>query len=296
MKNPNKSQEAPELVLTANLWSLVGHPSPEKEWSMARKLEFLAAADFDAFSDNAVGKPDYPKLSADLGLRFAGAFDVAAKAEMSGLIAAQLAVDTGPINCQLADHDTPVDEAVELTIALMEEAGRQSAEVHLEVHRDTCTETPEKAYAIIEGYEKATGRKPRINFDYSHPAVIKHLVPDEYSERLIVRPDLLQEATLLHIRPFNGHHCQIPITDGSGGLSREYRDFRPFIGDLFDCWLAGPCPNNALWVVPELGPINQLGYGLSVFPNIVDDLVVLAREIRLIWGESLAKAPASRGH
>jgi len=289
MSNPSSTPAAPELILTVNLWSMTGHPSPENEWPIAKKLKFLKAGGIDAFSDNAARDPDYAKLCKESGLRFAGAFDVGNKANMRALIEKQMAVDSGPINCQLADHDTPVEEATELTIALMEEADRQNAEVHLEVHRDTCTETPEKTYAIIDGYEKATGKKPRVNFDLSHPAIIKHLLPDEFSERLLVRPDVLQEATLLHIRPFNGHHCQVPITDGNGGLSREYQNFRPFMVDLFDCWLSGPRPNNALWVVPELGPINQLGYGLSAFPNIADDVLVLADEIRTVWSESLAK-------
>lgn len=294
MSNPKPGQAAPELILTVNLWSMTGHPDPENEWPVEQKLEFLKASGVDAFSDNAERNPDYPRLCRESGLRFAGAFDVAAKEDMRGLIEKQMAVDSGPINCQLADHDTPVPEAIDLTIALMEEADRQNAGVHLEVHRDTCTETPEKAYAVIDGYEKATGKLPRINFDFSHPAIIKHLWPEEYTERLLVRPEVLQQATLLHIRPFNGHHCQVPITDGKGGLSREYLNFRPFMTDILDCWLAGPRPNNALWVVPELGPIDQLGYGLSAFPNIVDDLLVLSDEIRLIWGESVAKTQVAR--
>lgn len=284
-----------DLIVTVNLWSMTGHPSPENEWPTARKLEFLKASGIDAFSDNAQSNPDCARLCEESGLRFAGAFDVGAREDMRELIEKQMAVDSGPINCQLGDHDTPVEEAIDLTIALMEEAEKQNAEVHLEVHRDTSTETPEKVYAIIEGYEKATGRKPRINFDFSHPAIIKHLWPGDFSERLLVRPDVLQEATLLHIRPFNGHHCQVPITDGSGGLSREYQNFRPFMADMFECWLSGPRPGNTLWVVPELGPIDQLGYGLSAFPNIVDDVLVLAEEIRATWGESLAKLSSAPG-
>ena len=43
-----------------------------------------------------------------------------------------------------------VEEAIELTLSLMAEAEKQNAPVHLEVHRDTCTETPEKTAGIIE--------------------------------------------------------------------------------------------------------------------------------------------------
>ena len=87
-----------------------------------------------------------------------------------------------------------MEEAIEKTILLMEEDERQNANVHLEIHRDTCTETPEKGYAIADGYQEATGKLLRMNIDHSHPAIIKHLRPEEFAERLLDRTDLLQGA------------------------------------------------------------------------------------------------------
>jgi hypothetical protein len=59
---------------------------------------------------------------------------------------------------QLADHDTAAADALRLALQLMEEAERIGGLApSVEVHRDTCTETPEKAYALAEGYFKATG-------------------------------------------------------------------------------------------------------------------------------------------
>ena len=66
--------------------------------------------------------------------------------------------------------------------------------VSLEVHRDTCTETPEKTYEIAERYHRATGRMIRFNFDFSHVAVVKHLNPGNYVERLLDHPE---EAALM---------------------------------------------------------------------------------------------------
>jgi len=63
---------------------------------------------------------------------------------------------------------------------------------------------------------------------------------------------------------------------------------RPFIRDAFDYWLAGPRPNNELWVVPELGP-KKSGYGLSAFPNIWEDVVVLGKDLQKLWQEVVAK-------
>jgi len=41
----------PRLVLCATLWSLVGHPTPRREWSLARKMDAIKAAGFDGVAE-----------------------------------------------------------------------------------------------------------------------------------------------------------------------------------------------------------------------------------------------------
>ena len=277
----------PKITIAINFWTLWGHPTPEREWTTEERVRAVKEAGFDACSC-AANTPGLIPALAQHGLRFGGAFDAGSVEQFAPRIREILAVGNGPINCQLADHDTPVERAVELTIALMEEAASQQADVHLEMHRDTCTETPEKTYAIAEGFKQATGFYPKINFDFSHPAIIKHLDPSNYIARLFENIGLFQMSTLWHMRPFNGHHCQVPVTDGKGNFSPEYEDMRPFIRQALDYWLEGPRPGNELWVVPELGP--KPGYGLSCFPNSWQDAIVLGNDIRKIWNEALAAA------
>jgi hypothetical protein len=118
---------------------------------------------------------------------------------------------------------------------------------------------------------------------------VKHLTPDHYISRLFDETNIpvFQQSTLWHMRPFNGHHCMIPITDGKGNFSPEYEDCRPFIRQALKHWLAGPRPTNELWVVPEQGA--TIGYNLSCFPNIWQDTVVLGNDIKKIWNELLAE-------
>ncbi len=54
------------------------------------------------------------------------------------------------------------------------------------------------------------------------------LVPSNFEEKLLVRPDLIQKAQQFHLRPFNGHHAQVPITDDTGELTQEVEDWLPF--------------------------------------------------------------------
>ena len=278
---------APSLKLHINRWSLLDEAKSNTEAGVRAHLEKIASAGFDSYC-GAPNLPNIKPLLKEYGLRYGGAFDAGSVDEFAPKIAAHLEIDNGPINCQLADHDTPTEEAVELTAALMAEARKQGARVHLEVHRDTCTETPEKARAIADGVKAATGEVPLMNYDFSHPAIVKHLLPSNYIERLFepaVIP-IFQQSTLWHIRPFNGHHCQIPITNGRGDFSPEYGDCRPFIRKAIQHWLAGPRPGNELWIMPEQGCTG--GYQLSCFPPVWHEAVALGQDIQKMWAEEVA--------
>jgi len=278
----------PKILITVNNWTLSSHPSPEEEpWSLDQCLSAVKEAGFDAFSCR-VDLPGAKEAIARSGLRYGGFFDAFSPDDYASKIQDCLAIGDGPINCQFADHDTLPEEAIPLLVKLNEEAEARGAYVHLEVHRDTCTETPEKTAAIIAGYREQTGKTLLVNFDYSHPAVVKHLGPENYIERLFDDVETFQRSRLWHIRPFNGHHCQVPITNGSGNFSPEYADCRPFIKQAFRHWLKGPRPGNEFWVVPELGP--QVGYGLSCMPNIWEDAIVLGNDLRTLWADAIEEA------
>jgi hypothetical protein len=277
----------PSLKIHINGWSLLDEADPATEAGLRTHLSAIKNAGFQSYC----WSPDNPKLKEllkEYRLRFGGAFDAVKAEQFAPAIAAIMAIDNGPINCQLADEDTPMEEAIELTLTLMAEAKKQNAPVHLEVHRDTCTETPEKTAAIMAGYKAVTGEDPLMNFDFSHPAVVKHILAKDYLSRLLT-PEIVaifQKSTLWHIRPFNAQHCQVPITDGNRNFSPEYLACRPFVRQALKHWLEGPRPTNELWVMPELGTTHE--YKLSCFPNIWGDTLALGQDIQKIWAEELA--------
>lgn len=274
------------LKILINFWTLLNQKNPDgSDWTLDQRCQAVKDAGFDAYTCPA----DTPSLQETLqkyGLRFGAAFDAATVAQAEQRMADGLRIDDLPMNCQLGDHDTPIEEAIQMTIGLMQTAEKLGAALHLEMHRDTCTETPEKTYAIAEGVKAATGKYPKINFDFSHPGSLKHLDASNYNDRLFENIPLFQMSTLWHMRPFNGHHCQVPVTDGQGRFSPEYEEMRPFIRQSLVHWLRGPRPGGTLWVVPELGP--KIGYGLSCFPDSWQDAIVLGNDIRKIWSEALA--------
>jgi hypothetical protein len=146
------------------------------------------------------------------------------------------------------------------------EHGKLGMEAAIEVHRATCTETPEKSYALADAYQKVTGELLPMTWDFSHLAVIKHIWPaKKYAARLIERPDLVRHAQQFHFRPFNGHHCQIPVTDGRGNLAPEFRDWLPFAEALLKTWLKGNRGKaREIFICPELGPIRPAELGRRV--------------------------------
>jgi hypothetical protein len=249
----------PVLNHIAARWSMVNYPSKQDEWSLDRKFADAKAAGFDGVIHPP--RDDLKDLTAKHGLKLLGFFSSGKVAEFSSLLQANLACGAYHINVQLADEDTLTPEAVGLALALIQEGAKLGVEPAIEVHRDTCTETPEKAYALADAYQKITGQLMPITWDFSHFAVVKHF----------------------HFRPFNGHHCQIPVTDGMGNLTSEVKDWLVFAEAVLKCWLEGNRgTGRELFVCPEMGPVPG-GYNLSVLPNSWEDAKILRLQIDRIW-------------
>jgi hypothetical protein len=264
----------------ANLWSLVQYPSADKEWSLEEKLDAVKQAGFDGFT--TVTYPEHGRLAEKFGLSAIGFFSSSEPSRFAEQLQRQADAGIRTVNVQLADDDTPTPEALGMTLLLLQEAEKRGLDVSVEVHRDTCTETPEKTYALADAYQRVTGKLLRLSWDYSHLSVVKHLSASNYVSRLIVRPDLVAHANQIHLRPFNGHHCQVPVTDGRGNLSRELQEWMPFAEALLKTWRDGNRDGGELFVVPEMGPVPG-GYNLSALPNSWEDAKILRVEIDRLW-------------
>jgi len=110
---------------------------------------------------------------------------------------------------------------------------------------------------------------------------VKHLAPP-FWQRLLVRPDLIQRAQQFHFRPFNGHHCQVPVTDGHGALSPEAQDWLPFLQKCLALWLKGEQGGREMFAVPEMGSASS-GYNLHQLPDSWGEAVRLRSIIDQTW-------------
>jgi hypothetical protein len=275
----------PRIVHVANLWSLVGHPSPKREWSLRRKITAVAEAGFDGIT--AALTPEHRRLAEAAGLEhLVGFISTSEPDRFATMIREQKEGGAVQINVQMDDHDTPPALAVKHWLRFEREAEKiGGVVVSLEVHRDTCTETPEKTWEIADRYHRATGRLIRLNFDFSHLAVVKHLGPGNYAARLLERPELVQCSEQCHFRPFNGHHCQVPVTH-RGRLTPEAKSYLEFVRAVMTLWKAAPHNvDKTLFACPELGPYwaGGAGYNITGLPPAWSDAVVLRGELDACW-------------
>ncbi len=277
---------APRLVLCAATWSMIGYPSPRREWSIARKIAAIAAAGFDGVC--AYITPEIRAEAARRGLEVMSGFDAKGAADALPRLRAQRDLGVRFINVQLLNHDTPPAAAARAAVQLVRASRRLGVAVHIETHRDTATETPEKFDEIARRYRRATGELLPVTWDHSHFAVSKHMMPPDYSARLLAWPELIQASQMFHLRPFNSQHCQVPVTDGRGRLTTEFGDYLRFAEDLFACWLAGPRPGGTLWACPELGMSH--GYHVSTDPHAWPDAVRARTELLGAWRRALRRA------
>ena len=277
----------PKLYHVANLWSLTDYPSAASAWSLQKQLDAVKAAGFDGFTTQL--GPTHAREAEKRELSVVGYFASGDDNQFSDLLKSQKDAGARHINVQLADHDTTTDEALRLTLRLMEEAERiGEIEPAVEVHRDTCTETPEKTYALADGYFQRTGELLPMTWDFSHLSVVKHLSPENYIERLLIRPDLIRRSAQFHFRPFNGHHCQVPVTRADGSLTKELIDWLPFVRATIDTWLGtDKGADRTMIAVPEMGPVKG-GYNFEQLPNSWEEAVRLRSMLEQIWRESLA--------
>lgn len=283
-----KTTPAPILRHIINLWSLTEYPDKKRDWSLERKLNAVKDAGFDGFTSRI--SKQHAALAQKLGLITVGYFSSSKASEFEGFIRENVDLGVTHINVQLGDHDTLTPEATRLAVKLNELADKLGAKAAVEVHRDTCTETPEKTYALASAYRKATGRLLPMTWDFSHLSVVKHLSPP-YWDRLLVAPKLVQHAQQFHFRPFNGHHCQVPVTNGKGKLSLELTQWLPFLEKTLEMWLAGKQAGREIFVVPEMGPVPG-GYNFAQLPNNWEDAQVLRPIIDKTWKKLLAARSA----
>ena len=276
-----KSGSKPVLRHIANLWTLMEHP-----WSLDEKLSAMKEAGFDGVC--WAGSPELHAGCEKHGLIFVGGMAAGNAPDFPRLLQEQKNCGAIHVNVQLAADEVLTPEALELALELNREGKHIGVVPGIETHRGTCTETPEKHYALCDAYQKATGELLPLSIDFSHFAVVKHLVPENFAKRLLVRPDLIQCAQQFHFRPFNGHHVQIPITDGCGNFTREFNEWLPFAEALLKCWLDGNRHTaREIFICPELGPVVG-GYCLSTFPNSWEDAKILRGEIEKLWRKANA--------
>jgi len=264
------------LWLFATLWSLRKYPSIRHEWTWERKFSAIRDSGFDG-----VFSPPIPEVAERGSLRYLAVTSLGVLANVEPALRAAKQLGALAIDVQLADYDTNVQAAVKLALRIRDVARGLELPYAIETHRDTFTETPEATVALCRGFRAVSGERLPLCLDHSHFAIIRHLAPGTFWKRLSEPAELLTSATQFHLRPFNGHHCQIPVLDAAGRRTPEYRDWQEYSAALFS-YLQRRRSKTPVLAVPELGHAAP-SYGLSCFSDTWRDVQALARDLRAQW-------------
>ena len=267
------------LCTYANLWSLWDHPAPGAgEWTLAEKIDAIADAGFDGvMGDPGIG---VGRLARARGLAFLAFRRLDEQHDLAAECARCTAEGAIALQVHLGWHDTGLEAATRLAVELVRAADAALLPVAVETHRDTCTETPEKTVALQAAFHRAwPGRDLPLIWDYSHHAVVKHLSAP-FSERLLNHPDTVRGSGWHHLRPFNGHHAQVPLMDAAGGLTREACEWLEFAEAVLALLRTSDLPE--VWVCPEVGPVRG-GYGLSGTPPAWNQALRLRQLLLDLW-------------
>lgn len=265
-----------KLEIYGTLWSLRQYPTKSREWSWARKF----AAVRDAGCDGLFTMP-FPELAerGDLAYLAVGSLDHPRK--VAPLFRDATKLGAVAIGIQLGDTDSKLADMIALCKRIHDVAADHNLPYAIETHRDTFTETPEATMALTRGFARRYRRTLPLCLDHSHFAVVRHYAPGTYWERLKEPAEFLDAATQFHLRPFNGHHCQIPVLNHADRRTPEYRDWLDYLTPLFT-HLHGQERREPVIAVPELGNAAP-AYGLSCFGDTWEDAKALIKDLRRTW-------------
>jgi len=264
------------LHLFATLWSLRQYPSIEQEWSWAKKFAAIRAAGFDG-----VFSPPIPALARRGALQYLAVTSLGTDSDCAAPFAAARAFGAVAMDVQLGRHDTTLARAVALAKRIRAVTREHGVPFAIETHRGTFTETPERTRALGRAYRAATGAALPLCIDHSHFAVVRHIPPGQLWDRLREPAELLRAGSQFHLRPFNGHHCQLPALTPAGKRTPEYVDWLGYVAKLFAQERRRRSPKPVM-VVVEIGH-EAPAYRLSGFPDTWRDVRRVAADLRALW-------------
>jgi len=265
-----------QLQIFGTLWSLRQYPSQSREWSWAKKF----AAISDAGCDGLFSAP-IPELEQRGSLQYLAVASVSRPGPVKAQFRAAKKLGAVALDIQLGDTDSSLNNMIKLAVHIDAVARDFDLPYAIETHRDTYTETPENTLALSRGFRRQRKTTLPLCLDHSHFAVVRHHAPGTYWDRLRQPVELLDAATQFHLRPFNGHHCQIPVLTANGRRTPEYRDWLSYLEGLFT-HLHGQSTTAPVLAVPELGNAAP-AYGLSCFGDTWLDAQALIRDLRRTW-------------
>lgn len=263
--------------LFGTLWSLRNYPSEEDAWSLEKKIEQIRAAGFEGL----MGPPDDFLLETGTGgLPFWAMATYTESIPVEGRFQKAVELKAEHLTIQLGDYDYSLPQCLALLDDIADWSAKYDLPFSIENHRDTFPETPDRFRELRKAFIKSGGFSYEHCMDHSHFAVLRHIRPP-YFEALAKDEDLMLGCRFFHLRPFTGHCCQIPATDGKGNRIPEYLDWLDYVRDLKQ-FIDAQELEKPVNLCVEMGNTNP-AYRLSIYPDNWTDTQVVLEDLKSLF-------------
>lgn len=242
------SDNAPRLRAQHSLWSLIGLPINETEWTLDEKFARVKAAGFEAVEcwlsddDERATKEalDQHNLRLILGHRPYKIQDTQNAVERAMRLGADF------VFAQPGSAFHSLDEIAQLVTQGRKIANDNGLAYFVETHRNNFTENLPQTLQLIE-------RVPEIRFtaDLSHFVVVGEFYGWKDEGALERMAPVLERAAHIHGRISNGEQVQVDVGDGSGDTAQF---FVRLWTHIMKHWKQSAAPGDVLPFTSELGP------------------------------------------
>jgi len=242
------SQNPPRLAVSHSLWSLIGLPMNQPEWTLEGKLQRVKEAGFEGVECwlSAEDEQLHREALDRHGLRLTLGHHPNQLDDVKAVVAQAVRLNADFVFAQPLNPYAPIDVAAVFLKEARKIANDAGKCLFVETHRNNIPESLNQALMLIDAY-------PEIRFtaDLSHFVVVGEFYGLPYERAIERMMPVLERTSHTHGRISNGEAVQVDVGDGSGDTAQF---FVQIWATAMREWRKGAGPGDVFPFASELGP------------------------------------------
>ncbi|WP_211246705.1 sugar phosphate isomerase/epimerase family protein [Cohnella pontilimi] len=271
------------MIIQQSMWSLKQYGDHNREWSLEKKFEQIAAAGFHGIFGSLPSKEErglWARLMDEYHFSFGLESFPATGEELRQLLEQASDYDVLYVNAQVADAFTTGAAAVTRLEELLEVADRYNMPFFVETHRGRITQDLQRTVEYVRQISDL-----RLTIDLSHYVLAGEMYEFDTADPYF--QELLQRTGSIHGRVSNGQQIQIDM-----GKNADHPMVGPFTGwwkrGMHE-WLAKAGKGDVLPFVCEIGhhysvtPRFVPGYSWEEISDRWEQTLILKQLVEQVW-------------